>query len=82
MRNDAHTSGPVDVVRIDPSVCATVSLAEAATVLGVHRSTAWELYRRGEFPVPVLQIGRRLRVSKVHLERLLCGSTTAEGPAA
>ena len=52
-------------------VCATLSLAEAARVLGIHRSTAWELYRRGEFPVPVLRIGTRLRVTKVQLSRYL-----------
>ena len=56
---------------IDFSSCATLSLAEAAKVLGVHRSTAWELYKRGEFPVPVLQIGNRLRVTKHHLSRFL-----------
>jgi hypothetical protein len=56
---------------IDMSVCATVSLSEAALVLGIHRSTAWELYKRGEFPVPVLPIGHRLRVAKIHLERFL-----------
>lgn len=58
---------------IDFSTCATFSLAEAAKVLGVHRSTAWDLYKRGEFPVPVLQIGHRLRVTKVHLRRYLLG---------
>ncbi len=58
---------------IDFSTCATVSLAEAAKVLGVHRSTAWDLYKRGEFPVPVLQIGHRLRVTKHHLSRYLLG---------
>ena len=58
---------------IDFSTCATVSLAEAAVVLGVHRSTAWDLYKRGEFPVPVLQIGHRLRVTKHHLQRYLLG---------
>ena len=58
---------------VDFSTCATVSLAEAALVLGIHRSTAWDLYKRGEFPVPVLQIGHRLRVTKLHLERYLLG---------
>jgi predicted DNA-binding transcriptional regulator AlpA len=58
---------------IDFSACATVSLTEAAKVLGVHRSTAWDLYRRGEFPTPVLQVGHRLRVTKVHLRRYLLG---------
>lgn len=61
-------------IRIDPTRCSTVSLTEAATVLGVHRSTAWDLYRRDEFPLPVLKVGTRLRVAKVHLEAFLLGS--------
>lgn len=86
MRDDSHVSTqptpPDQEVRsatlIDLSTCATVSLAQAAQVLGVHRSTAWELYRRDEFPLPVLVIGKRLRVVKVHLERYLL---TAGGAA-
>ena len=60
-----------DPTRIDMNACATLSLADAALVLGIHRSTASELYRRGEFPLPVLQIGHRCRVTKIHLERFL-----------
>jgi predicted DNA-binding transcriptional regulator AlpA len=52
---------------IDMTECATLSLAEAALVLGIHRSTAWDLYKRGEFPVPVLKLGKRLRVTKLQL---------------
>ena len=59
----------------DMNACATISLADAALVLGIHRSTASELYRRGEFPVPVLQIGHRCRVTKIHLERFLLAGT-------
>jgi hypothetical protein len=51
--------------------CATVSLAEAARVIGIHRSTAWDLHKRGEFPIPVLRVGHGLRVAKIHLERFL-----------
>jgi predicted DNA-binding transcriptional regulator AlpA len=64
-----------DPTRIDMNACATLSLADAALVLGIHRSTASELYRRGEFPVPVLQIGHRCRVAKIHLERFLLAGT-------
>jgi hypothetical protein len=65
--------------RIDMNVCATLSLADAALVLGIHRSTASKLYRRGEFPVPVLQIGHRCRVTRIHLERFLLVGTTEAG---
>ena len=70
MTSDRHisTNNPT---RIEMNACATVSLADAAFVLGIHRSTASQLYRRGEFPVPVLQIGHRRRVTKIHLERFL-----------
>ena len=57
--------------KVDVTTCATVSLVEAARVLGIHRSTAWDLHKRGEFPVPVLQVGHGLRVAKVHLEQFL-----------
>lgn len=64
-------AGVATASRIDLTTCATVSLSDAAHVLGIHRSTAWDLYKRGEFPVPVLQIGRGRRVAKIHLERFL-----------
>jgi hypothetical protein len=56
---------------VPPAVCATMSLAEAAVILHIHRTTAWQLYRRGEFPVPVLKVGANLRVVKAHLQRFL-----------
>ena len=77
MRDDAHmtTTNPTHPdtapAVLDYSSCATVSLAEAARVLGVHRSTAWELYKRGDFPLPVMKVGSRLRVAKAHLEMFL-----------
>ncbi len=37
-------------------------VATAASILGIGRSTAYELIRRGEFPVPVRRVGTRLRV--------------------
>jgi len=50
---------------------ATISLAEAAEILGMHRTTAWSLHKRGEFPVPVLKIGSNLRVVRAHLQLFL-----------
>jgi excisionase family DNA binding protein len=49
----------------------TMSLPEAAQVLGVHRTTAWSLYKRGEFPVPVLKVGSSLRIVTAHLEKFM-----------
>jgi excisionase family DNA binding protein len=50
---------------------ATMSLSEAAGILGIHRTTAWALHKRGEFPVPVLRVGSSLRVVKAHLQQFL-----------
>jgi Helix-turn-helix domain len=59
---------PSDSHQVDVVTCATMSLAEAAEILGIHRTTAWSLHKRGEFPVPVLRIGSNLRVVKAHLQ--------------
>jgi excisionase family DNA binding protein len=49
----------------------TISLGEAADLLGIHRSTAWNLQSRGNFPVPVLRIGSSLRVKKANLMKFI-----------
>ncbi|GAA3284064.1 hypothetical protein GCM10020218_041640 [Dactylosporangium vinaceum] len=46
---------------------AVTDLPTAAAVLGIGRSTAYALAATGEFPVPVLRIGRRYRVAVAHL---------------
>jgi excisionase family DNA binding protein len=57
--------------QVDVAACTTMSLAEAAEILGIHRTTAWSLHKRGEFPVPVLKVGSNLRVVRAHLQRFL-----------
>jgi predicted DNA-binding transcriptional regulator AlpA len=49
----------------------TVSLVEAGMVIKIGRSKAYEMARRGEFPVPVLRLGRRLRVPTAALRELV-----------
>jgi excisionase family DNA binding protein len=51
----------------------TVSLPHAGRVLGIGKSTAYELAARGEFPVRVLQLGRKKLVSRSELEAFLAG---------
>jgi len=70
------TEVPGDTTRIEVRTIrvanhATISLAEAAGVLGIHRTTAWSLHKRGDFPVPVLKIGSKLRVVRAHLQLFL-----------
>lgn len=47
----------------------TVSVPEAGRWLGIGRNAAYEAARRGD--LPVIRIGRLLRVPVVALERLL-----------
>ena len=37
-------------------------VATAASILGIGRSTAYDLIRRGTFPVRVVRVGSRIRV--------------------
>lgn len=59
----------------------TVSLTAAAKVLGIARSTAYELAARDELGVRVLRIGRRWVVPTADLRRLV-GLESSSGGAA
>ncbi len=52
---------------------ATVALMTAARTLGIGRTKAYELAKRGEFPCRVIKIGDRCRVPFAALLRLLDG---------
>lgn len=45
----------------------TMDLVSAGKILGVGRSTAYELVRQGTFPVRVLKLGNKFRVSRADL---------------
>lgn len=47
----------------------TLTVEEAATLLGISRASAYEAVRQGE--IPAIRIGRRILVPKAALERLL-----------
>jgi excisionase family DNA binding protein len=49
--------------------CQTVSVEEAGRILGYSRNTAYEAARRGE--LPTIRLGRKIRVPRVALQRLL-----------
>jgi len=50
----------------------TYSVTEAARLLGISRTKAYECIRTGE--LPALRLGRRIVVPAARLERLLDGS--------
>lgn len=49
----------------------TVSIRQAATLMGVGNSTAYAIAREGKFPVPVIKIGGRYVVPTKPLLDLL-----------
>ena len=54
----------------------TLTIAEAAELLGISRGSAYEAARTGD--LPVIRIGKRLLVSRLRLEQLIGGKD--EGP--
>jgi len=59
---DLHTPG-------GPPTKLTYTVPEAAALLGISRSTAYECVRRGE--IPSLTLGRRVLITRTQLEQLL-----------
>lgn len=53
---------------------ALLNVPDAARVLGIGRSLAYELVRRGEWPTEVLRIGKLIRIPSAPLLRLLQGN--------
>lgn len=41
-----------------------LTVAEAAELLGIATSTAYDLIADGTFPVPVFTVGKRMRISR------------------
>lgn len=54
-----------------------VDLVTAASVLGIGRTTAYELVRTGRWPTPILRLGHRIRVPTAALRELLSLSTAS-----
>ncbi len=58
----------------------TVTVEEAAQILGIGRNSAYEAVRRGE--LPVIRIGRRFVIPKVALDELLSTAARRDVPPA
>lgn len=57
---------------------ATITVEEAARILGISRGSAYEAVRRGD--IPTIRIGKRLIVPVAALERMLAvGQTEPTG---
>jgi len=73
---ERRTVGPVIEER--PPQRLTMTVEEAAVVLGISRATAYDAVSRGE--IPCIRIGRRILIPKVALERLLDGAGDGAQP--
>lgn len=60
----------------------SVDLMVAARALGIGRSLAYDMAKRGRFPVRVLRLGNRYRVTRADLLRVLGVVDQEEGTAA
>ncbi len=50
-----------------------LSISELAELTGVHASTLYRSINRGSFPIPIIRLGSRIRVSRAAAERLVGG---------
>jgi hypothetical protein len=62
--------GPMSIAEVQ-ALPAAVDLIAAGRAMGIGRNRAYELVKKGEFPLPVLVAGtgsrRKLRVAKVDI---------------
>ena len=56
---------------VDTQAKLTLTVQEAATLLGIGRNSAYEAIKIGA--IPSLRIGRRIVIPKSALERILAG---------
>ena len=66
------------------AISEVLTVEEAADVLRISRNSAYALARQwrttgGREGLPVIELGRNLRVPRARLERLLAGGETSEG---
>lgn len=50
---------------------ATLTVPEACEMLGISTWQAYQLIKRDEFPVPVLRLGRAIRIPRAPLRQYL-----------
>lgn len=69
-------TAPMIVHTYEPGSSQTVSVAEAARTLGIGERTLYQMIRENRSPVPFLQLGRRIRISKKRLAEFIDGSAS------
>ena len=74
MVNGRPHGAPADPLANLPPV---IDLLEAASLLGLGRTTAYKLVRVGTWPTPVIRIGRLIKVPTAPLRELLAPASSA-----
>ena len=55
----------------DPAIRACLTADEAFAELGIDRTTGYRSIKEGTFPVPVIRVGRLIRIPTAALRQLL-----------
>jgi excisionase family DNA binding protein len=63
-------------VQVHPlaSLPSVIDLMHAAALLGLGRTTAYKLVRKGEWPTPIIRIGRPIKIPTAPIRELLSRS--------
>ncbi|MGZ6609008.1 MAG: helix-turn-helix transcriptional regulator [Solirubrobacteraceae bacterium] len=68
---------PADLQLPDANDRPVISAEEAFAALGIDRSTGYRAIRDGTFPLPVIRVGRVIRVPTIALGQLLASEPPA-----
>ena len=69
------TARPASALDPEAPLPAVLDLVQAAALLGVGRTTAYRLVHDGQWPTPVLRLGRLIKIPTQPLLELLAGTT-------
>lgn len=73
----AERAGPADT-----SIPAMLTVLEAAKILGIGRTFAYQLVRTGSWPTPVIRTGRLIRIPSGPLQQMMRTGSVDGGPQA
>ncbi len=65
------TNSTTTTKRPIPDIAIVVTAEQAFAALGLHRDVGYRMMRSGRFPLPVIRIGRAIRIPRAALEELL-----------
>lgn len=76
--NSRHSNSPSEQYKMVTHPRATLTVTEAAEILGISRSSAYELVNTGD--IPALRLGRRIVVPRAALDALLETAQNSDSP--